>query len=87
LEGLTLNGAKMLDLSSRVGSLEKGKDADFIILTGDPFSVYTHVEQTWVEGVKRFDYSIPMDKAFAVGGYRVYAPNALFLDDEDEDDR
>jgi len=87
LEGLTLNGAKMLDLSSRVGSLEKGKDADFIILTGDPFSVYTHVEQTWVEGVKRFDYSIPMDKAFAVGRYRVYAPNALFLDDEDEDDR
>jgi imidazolonepropionase-like amidohydrolase len=74
LAGLTINGAKILDLSSRVGSLETGKDADFIILNGDPFSVYTHVEQTWVEGVKRFDYSNPEDKAFAVGGYRVYAP-------------
>lgn len=46
LEALTIVGAKMLDLSSRIGSLEKGKDADFIILSGPPFSVYTKVEQT-----------------------------------------
>jgi imidazolonepropionase-like amidohydrolase len=55
LEGLTIVGAKMLDLSSKVGSLEKGKDADFIILSGDPFSIYTKVEQTWVEGSKKYD--------------------------------
>lgn len=73
IEGLTLAGAKMLDLSSRIGSLEKGKDADFIILSGDPFSVYTKVEQTWVEGTKRWDISIPKDKAFLVGGYGVYS--------------
>lgn len=64
LEALTIAGAKMLDLSSRVGSLEKNKDADFIILSGEPFSVYTHVEQTWVEGIKRWDISNPKDKAF-----------------------
>lgn len=73
LEGLTTAGAKMLDLSSRVGSLEKGKDADFIILSGDPLSVYTKVEQTWVEGVKRFDLANPADKAFLLGGYNVYS--------------
>ncbi len=73
LEGLTTAGAKMLDLSSRVGSLEKGKDADFIILSGDPFSVYTKVEQTWVEGVKRFDLANPADKTFLLGGYNVYS--------------
>jgi len=82
LEALTISGAKMLDLSSKVGSLEKGKDADFVILSGDPFSVYTHVEQTWVEGKKRFDRADPADKLFAVGGYKIYTPEGA----EDDDD-
>ena len=72
IEGLTIAGAKMLELDDRVGSLEKGKDADFIVLSGDPFSVYTKVEQTWVEGKKRFDLSNPEDKKYAVGGYGAY---------------
>lgn len=72
LEGLTIIGARILDLSSRIGSLEKGKDADFLILSGAPFSVYTQVEQTWVEGEKRYDISNPADKAFLTGGYGVY---------------
>lgn len=74
IEALTIVGARMLDLSSRVGSLEKGKDADFIILSGEPFSIYTKVEQTWVEGIKRYDLSNPEDKAFFTGGYDVYSP-------------
>lgn len=79
LEGLTLSGAKMLDLADRVGSLKPGKDADFLILSGDPFSVYTHVEQTWVEGTKMFDRSNPEDHEIAVGGYDVFR-RSLFLD-------
>jgi imidazolonepropionase-like amidohydrolase len=69
LEALTINGAKILDLDKRVGSLEPGKDADFLILDGDPLSVYTKVLETWVEGVKVFDRSDPRDRLFAVGGY------------------
>ncbi|MFT7619530.1 MAG: imidazolonepropionase-like amidohydrolase [Planctomycetota bacterium] len=69
LEGLTLTAAKMLDLGHRVGSLEPGKDADFIVLSGEPLSVYTKVLQTWVEGKKVFDRSDPADRLFAVGGY------------------
>jgi imidazolonepropionase-like amidohydrolase len=72
LEALTLAGARMMDIEDRVGSLEPGKDADFIILSGDPFSVYTHVEQTWIEGNKVFDRSNPEDKEYATGGYEIF---------------
>ena len=72
LESLTIANARMMDIEERTGSLDPGKDADFIILSGDPFSVYTKVEQTWVEGEKVYDYSDPEDKKYATGGYDVF---------------
>ena len=69
LEALTLAGARMLDLDSRIGSLEVGKDADLVVLSGDPLSVRTKVLQTFVEGRKVFDRDDPEDRLFAVGGY------------------
>ena len=68
LYGMTMANAIILDLQDRIGSLEAGKDADFIVLSGDPLSVYTHVMQTWVEGKKVFDRSDPKDHLIAVGG-------------------
>ncbi|NOT02622.1 MAG: amidohydrolase family protein [Phycisphaerales bacterium] len=69
LKALTLAGAEMLDLADRIGSLEAGKDADFIILSADPLSVYAKVLETWVDGGKVFDRNIPDDRLHAVGGY------------------
>jgi imidazolonepropionase-like amidohydrolase len=69
LEALTLAGAEMLDLDDSIGSLAAGKDADFIILDGDPLSVYSKVLETWVEGTKVFDRSDPEDLLYAVGGF------------------
>ncbi len=68
LYGMTMAGAIMLDMQDRVGSLEAGKDADFLVLSGDPLSIYTHVEQTWVEGKKVFDRANAADYIFATGG-------------------
>ena len=69
LRALTLSGAELLDLQDRVGSLTPGKDADFLILDGDPLSAYTKVLETWVEGERVFDRSDPDDYLYAVGGY------------------
>ena len=85
LYGMTMAGAIMLDLQDRVGSLEPGKDADFIVLSGDPLSVYTHVEQTWVEGKNVFNRSLPADYLIAVGGYGATTDRLVHLDCFDGD--
>ncbi len=71
LRALTINPAQMLDLGDRVGTLEKGKDADFIILSGPPLSTYTKVLQTWIEGQKVYDRTDPADLRYATGGFNV----------------
>lgn len=55
LKFVTLNPAKQLRIDHRVGSLEVGKDADFVIWSGSPLSTYSKCEQTWIEGRKYFD--------------------------------
>ncbi|MCC6951439.1 MAG: amidohydrolase family protein [Phycisphaerales bacterium] len=79
LAAVTRNGAAMLDLGDRVGSLEAGKDADFIVLSGDPLSVASRIEQTWVEGRKVFDLSDPVDRVWAEGGYGAGQPQRPYL--------
>jgi len=52
---VTINPAKQLKIDKWVGSLEVGKDADFVIWNGSPLSTYSKCEQTWVDGMKYFD--------------------------------
>ena len=55
LKFVTLNPAIQLRIDDRVGSLEKGKDGDFVIWSDHPLSTFAHAEQTWIEGIKYFD--------------------------------
>src|SRR5262249_57111581 len=52
---VTNNSAKQLGIEKRVGSLEVGKDADFVLWSGDPLSSTTIALETWVDGKKYFD--------------------------------
>jgi imidazolonepropionase-like amidohydrolase len=52
---VTLNPAKMLHLDGRMGSLKVGKDADVVLWSGNPLSVYSRVEKTYVDGAKYYD--------------------------------
>jgi len=69
LRALTLHGAQMLHLDDRLGSLEKGKDADFVVLSGSPFSVYTQVLQTYIDGKCVFDRGKQQDWSYQTGGF------------------
>ena len=55
LKFVTLNPAKQLRIDARVGSLEPGKEADFVIWSASPLSTYARVEQTWIDGRRYFD--------------------------------
>jgi len=55
LKSLTINTAEILGIAQRLGSIEKGKDADLIILDGDPFNVFTKVKTVLIDGVIVFN--------------------------------
>ena len=55
LKLVTLNPAIQLGIQDRVGSIEVGKDADLAIWNAHPFSVYSRVDTTFVDGVVFFD--------------------------------
>jgi N-acetylglucosamine-6-phosphate deacetylase len=52
---VTSNPARQLGIAARVGSLEPGKDGDFVIWSGDPLGTATIALETWIEGAKYFD--------------------------------
>jgi imidazolonepropionase-like amidohydrolase len=69
LAAVTISAAEMMAQAEKTGSLTAGKQADFLILNGDPLSIYTRVLETHVEGQKVFDLADPADKLWAEGGF------------------
>ncbi len=54
IQFVTLNAARQLRVDDRIGSLEEGKDADFVIWSGDPLSTYSRCLETWIDGKRMF---------------------------------
>ena len=52
---VTLNPAKLLHLDDKVGSIKVGKDADLVLWSDHPLSVYAIAEKTLIEGAVYFD--------------------------------
>ena len=52
---VTLNPAKLLHIDNRVGSIKVGKDADVVLWSDHPLSVYAKAEKTMIEGATYFD--------------------------------
>ena len=61
LKFVTLNPAKLLHIDDRVGSLKVGKDADVVLWSDHPLSIYAKAEKTLIEGVTYFDLQRDME--------------------------
>ncbi|GAB4156514.1 MAG: hypothetical protein Fur0037_24810 [Planctomycetota bacterium] len=86
LETVCSGAARILGVADRVGTLEPGKDADFVVLSGDPLAVGTMVEATYVDGKKVYERESG-DSLLAVrcgrilaGDGRSYAPGVLLVE-------
>jgi imidazolonepropionase-like amidohydrolase len=55
LKFVTLNPAKLLHIDNRVGSIKEGKDADVVLWTDHPLSIYAKAVQTYIDGTLYFD--------------------------------
>jgi imidazolonepropionase-like amidohydrolase len=55
LKGLTINAAKIARVSDRVGSIERGKDADIVVLDGPWYEPKTRVDLVYVDGNVAYD--------------------------------
>jgi imidazolonepropionase-like amidohydrolase len=70
LKFVTLNPAKQLGIDQWVGSLEPGKDGDFVIWSGHPLDTLSICQETWIEGKQYFETGAALRRAGARQGLR-----------------
>ncbi len=71
LKFVTLNAAKQLGIDDRVGSLEPGKDGDFVVWSGPPLSNLAVCTETWIEGRRYFSRERDLAARAAADSQRV----------------
>ncbi len=63
---VTINPAKLLHIDDKVGSIKVGKDADVVLWTNHPMSIYAKVDKTIIEGKVFFDRQTDLKKREAI---------------------
>ena len=74
---VTLNPAKLLHIDDRVGSIKAGKDADIVVWSDHPMSIYAKAEQTFIDGIRFFDRNEDQAKQLAVQRERTRLINKM----------
>ena len=80
LKSITIHAAEAVDLGDRIGSIEEGKDADLVLLDGEPFEFLTAVEKVIIDG--RLEYEKKPEPRAAPEIPAASAPGALSLSGE-----
>ena len=79
LSALTHSSASMMGVDDHVGSLAKGKHADFVVLSGKPFAMHSRVRATYVAGEALFERSMS-PATTVVSASKVYVGDGKYLD-------
>ncbi len=79
---VTINPAIQLKIDGTTGSIKEGKDADFVIWSGNPLSIYSKVEQTWIDGANYFDREKDQQMRFSIAQEKNSLMQKLLSDPE-----
>ena len=74
---VTINPAKLLHLDDRTGSIKIGKDADVVLWSDNPLSIYTKAEKTIIDGAVYFDIEKDKEKRKAIKTERAKLINMM----------
>ncbi|MFK7814331.1 MAG: amidohydrolase family protein, partial [Maribacter sp.] len=74
---VTINPAKLLHIDNRVGSIKVGKDADVVLWTDHPMSIYAKAEKTLIEGATYFDLETDKQMRLAIKKERTQLINMM----------
>jgi imidazolonepropionase-like amidohydrolase len=83
---VTLNPAKLLHLDDKVGSLKVGKNADIVVWSGHPMSIYTKVEKTMIDGAFYFDTKTHQNKNKEIKKEKEYLIKKMLNENKSEGD-
>ena len=80
MKWITYNPAKAAGILDQTGTLEVGKDADVVLWSGNPFSVYTKAEKVFIDGALAYDRDDPKKKPITDFELGILNPNSARIE-------